>query len=149
MGQWCPHCLKQGGCSIYDTRPEVCRTFNCEWLINPSIGDEWQPLRSKIFLMHIRDGDMNKLVVHVDSGSPLAWKNEPYYSQLKRWSRELLEIGGLVNIYVGKKVIVVLPDRDVDLGTFNLGDKYTLRKKRTALDWEYEVFKTSPNEPPK
>lgn len=148
MGQWCPHCIKSGGCGIYESRPNECRTFNCEWLTNAQISDDWRPIRSKMVLYHVHDGGMEKLVVHVDPGSPLAWKNEPYYSQLKRWARDLLELNGIVNIYLGKKVIAILPDKDVDLGTFSLGDKINLRKRRTELGWEYEVSKVSLELPP-
>ena len=143
MGQWCPNCLKSGGCRIYDTRPNECRTFNCEWLVNAQIGDEWQPLRSKMVMHHVNDGGISKLVIHVDPGSPLSWKSEPYYSQLKRWARNAIETNGLINIYLGKKVIVVLPKKDVDLGTFKLGDRINILKRRTGSDWEVEVQKVS------
>ena len=149
MGQWCPHCLKHGGCGIYDSRPEECRTFNCGWLMNAEVGDEWLPTRAKMVLYYLRDGGADKLVVHVDSGSPLAWRNEPYYSQLKRWSQSLLEHNGLVNIYVRNQVFVVLPNKDVDLGTFKPGDKISLRRKQTAVGLEYDVYKTpTTNVPP-
>src|SRR5215813_11866044 len=61
MGQWCPHCIKSGGCSIYETRPTECRTFNCEWLIAPGIGDEWRPTRAKMVLHNVPEGELNKL----------------------------------------------------------------------------------------
>src|SRR2546430_12859996 len=44
--------------------------------------------RSRMVLQYTIDHGLHKLVVHVDPGSPLAWKNEPYYSQLKRRSEE-------------------------------------------------------------
>jgi serine protease inhibitor ecotin len=96
----------------------------------------------------VRDGEASKLVVHVDSGSPLAWKNEPYYSQVKGWARQLLEQNGMVNIYVQNRVIVVLPTKDVDLGRFELGDKFSIRKKRTANGWEYDAYKVPRQESP-
>ena len=111
MGQWCPHCLKSSGCSIYDTRPNECRSFNCEWLTSANFGDEWQPIRSKMVICHMRESGTSKLVFHVDPGSPLSWKNEPYYRQLKRLARNGLEYNGIVTINVGKRVFVVLPQR--------------------------------------
>ena len=148
IDQWCPHCAKSGGCSIYATRPDECRTFNCEWLVNPNVGDAWQPTRAKMVLHHVNDAGMDKVVVHVDPGSPQAWRKEPFYGELRRWARELLERNGTVNIYLGKRVIVVLPDRDVDLGAFNPGDKINFRKRRTATGWECEVSKAPAAAPP-
>jgi hypothetical protein len=143
MGQWCPHCLKRGGCGIYPSRPEECRTFNCGWLTNAEIGEEWLPTRSKMVLHHVTDAGVNKLVVHVDPGSPLAWKNEPYYSQLKRWARNFEAQNGLVNLYIGKRVIVLLPQKEVDLGTFNIGDTFRYEKWRVGSGWEYDFNKVS------
>jgi len=32
-GEWCSHCAPGlGGCTIYDTRPQGCRNYKCEWL---------------------------------------------------------------------------------------------------------------------
>jgi hypothetical protein len=89
----------------------------------------------------VATGNMDKLVVHVDPGSPLSWQKEPYYSQLKIWAQNIEKQNGLVNIYIGKRVIVVLPNKDVDLGIFNLGDKYNFTKKRVGSLWEYEFDK--------
>ena len=41
-GQVCPNCTKPG-CGIYDTRPEVCRTFNCAWKRIPSMPLQTRP----------------------------------------------------------------------------------------------------------
>ncbi len=141
QNQWCPHCLRHSGCKIYNSRPNECRTFNCDWLVNTKIGDEWQPMRSKMVLHLVVDGNMSKLVIHVDSGSPLAWQKEPYYGQIKTWAQNIEKQNGLVNIYIGKRVIVVLPNKDVDLGIFNLGDKFNFRKNLVGSLWEYEFEK--------
>lgn len=39
----CPHLAKTSGCSIYKTRPEVCREFRCLWLDDPYAGEEDRP----------------------------------------------------------------------------------------------------------
>ena len=103
----------------------------------------WQPTRSRMFLHYTMDNGLHKLVVHVDPGSPLAWKNEPYYSQLKRWARNFEEKDGFITLYVGKRLIVVLPQKDVDLGTFDLDESFSYRKWRVASGWEYEFNKVS------
>ena len=130
--------------------PNVCREWNCEWLSNAEVPDEWQPLRSKMVMTYVRDGGADKLVVHVDAGSPLAWRNEPYYSQLKKWAQKLIERGegGMINVYVRNRVIAILPDKDVDLGQLTFGDRISLHKKRSGAGWEYDVHKEPPVDAP-
>src|SRR5215475_5577523 len=41
-GEVCPNCTGHG-CAIYDTRPEVCRTFNCAWKRIASMPLETRP----------------------------------------------------------------------------------------------------------
>lgn len=38
----CVHCSVAAGCSIYASRPPVCRTFECAWLASPSAFDDDQ-----------------------------------------------------------------------------------------------------------
>ena len=33
-GTWCPHWEKGTGCTIYGTRPQECKDFNCIWLVS-------------------------------------------------------------------------------------------------------------------
>jgi hypothetical protein len=43
-GKWCQHCAIGDGCTIYESRPQVCRDFECLWLQSQSIpGAEMQP----------------------------------------------------------------------------------------------------------
>lgn len=45
----CQHLKPQGGCSIYDERPSVCRTWYCGWRIL-DIGPEMRPDRSGVLI---------------------------------------------------------------------------------------------------
>jgi hypothetical protein len=144
MGQWCPHFIKGSGCSIYESRPDECRSFNCQWLINERFGDEWEPTRSKIVICHVWQGDTSKLVFNVDPGSPLSWKKEPYYSQLKRLALNGLEHKGIITVNVAKRVFVVLPNEDVDLGVCDVDDNIVVQKEFNGSDWEIRVFTANP-----
>ena len=31
MDEWCENCDKGNGCSVYDTRPDECKNFDCLW----------------------------------------------------------------------------------------------------------------------
>ena len=47
-GMQCRHSL-QGGCGIYETRPEVCRIFFCGWRRSREFPEDWRPDKSGIF----------------------------------------------------------------------------------------------------
>jgi hypothetical protein len=115
QGVWCRHCAPgRGGCTIHPTRPAVCREFFCNWLVSPNLGPEWRPLTSKMILFFQPNG--NRLAVHVSADHPDVWRREPYHGQLKRWSVEAIEARQQIVVYVKRRAIVILPDRDVDLG---------------------------------
>jgi hypothetical protein len=121
-GVWCRHCAPgRGGCTIYETRPNICRNWACSWIVDSRLGPEWYPLTSKMVL-YIEDGG-NRLGVLVDPGHPTAWRREPYYSQLKEWSRDAVEARQQIVVFIKKRVIVILPDKDVDLGDMDPGEQ--------------------------
>ena len=115
-GQWCSYAKPGKGCGIHRTRPFVCQSFFCEWMIAKGLGEEWKPERAKFAIVVRNDG--NRLTAHVDPGAPNAWKREPYYTNFKRWAAEgaLKRPVKLIDIMIGERLIVVLPDRDVEFG---------------------------------
>lgn len=115
-GKWCSHCAPGKGCGIHATRPTVCRGFYCEWMISKGLGAEWKPERSRFVLAKTNDG--RRLTAHVDPGYPAAWKASPYYENFKIWAAEGLRQNPMhqVDVMIGERLIVVLPDRDVDVG---------------------------------
>src|SRR5471032_2675247 len=76
LGEWCPNCLPGKGCGIYPDHPQECRSFNCLWLTDESLSEEWYPKKSKIVLTH--EGD--RIVARVDPGTPDAWRKQPYFA---------------------------------------------------------------------
>ena len=58
-GVLCPH-LNGGrhGCTIYETRPTVCRGFLCGWRLVPELGDGWRPDRSGILPVLVEKADV-------------------------------------------------------------------------------------------
>ena len=109
--RWCEHIARGGGCGIYETRFETCRGYKCQWLLDDSLGPEWQPHRSK-FIMHKVDGKVG-LWVNVDRSSPMAWRNEPFYSQLKAWSQAARDGSGYVAVCVGERTYVLFPEENL------------------------------------
>lgn len=112
-GKSCDHCTGHG-CRIYDARPDDCREFHCRFLIDASLKEIWRPAHAKFVLSTNPNG--TRIAVHVDADRPGAWKREPYYSTFKDWARKAVPSNGQVFVCIGKHTIVILPDRDVDLG---------------------------------
>lgn len=114
--EWCAHCRPgNGGCTIYENRPQTCQTFACHWLAFPNVGDHWYPLKSKMVVQVTGGHDENYDVfidVHVDRAAPNAWRTEPYYSELRRMSAAART---LVRVFHGSRIWMMLPDGDVEL----------------------------------
>jgi hypothetical protein len=113
-GQWCPHCTIAKGCGVSETRPQECRTFDCVWLHNPTLGEEWKPNRARFVLAYELGG--KRLTVRCDPARPDAWKKQPYHAGLRALAKMGAPRGQYVMVDSGGRAIVVLPERDVDLG---------------------------------
>ena len=139
-GEWCRHCKPGSGCGIHTTRPFVCRGAYCEWMISKGLGPEWKPERSKFALFLTNGG--RRMTAHVDPGSPSAWKRSPYYENFKQWAREGIAKSPdmhLIDVMIGERCIVVLPERDVDLGEVDAQEQVTLVKTLTPTGTRVEV----------
>lgn len=133
-GVWCPHCVSGQRCAIYDTRYASCRTFYCQWMIEKGLGPEWKPERAKFVLVKTEAG--RHLSACVDPGFPSAWRRSPYYENLKQWAAEGLRRSPLrlVDAMIGNRFIVILPDRDVDIGVLAPDEMIELRGVGTVIE---------------
>jgi hypothetical protein len=142
-GVWCPHCKRNTGCGIYETRPTGCRTFYCHWMSEKGLGPDWKPDRAKFALVTTKGG----ITAFVDPGFPGAWRLSPYFETLKRWAADgARDPAGprIVTVRVGARATVVLPDREVDLGI--VGPDEAIRLSPTT-DGGIEVRKTTAPSP--
>ncbi|MFV0279458.1 MAG: hypothetical protein ACK5JM_01700 [Rhodoblastus sp.] len=127
-GVWCRHCQPGKGCDIWETRPDQCRAFFCNWIMLDWLGDEWKPDVAKfIFTLDRASG---YLQFQVDPQNPEAWKREPYYSQIKTWAIEGLSRARCTLVFVGKAVTLILPDGDEALGELKPEDKIVVEPGR-------------------
>lgn len=141
-GVWCSHCVPGKRCTIYSQRPPSCRNFYCQWMVEKGLGPEWKPERAKFALVKTESG--RRLTALVDPGFPSAWRRSPYYENLKQWAvvatRRAPEIY-LVDVLIGQRSIVILPDRDVEVGVLEHDEALRLAYKNTATGQVIEVFK--------
>ena len=135
-GKWCSHISHGRGCSIYESRPGVCRTFFCEWMMNPALGPDWKPEKSKFVMYTAPDGNMT---VAVDPATPAAWREARYYTDIKTNAARLADSGKMLTVYTGLKLTVVLPDRNEEIGVLPPGKMIRLWIRETAGRRSYEV----------
>ena len=126
-GQWCPHCVTGRGCAVYASRPNECRAFLCGYLLWPALGEHWLPVRSKLVLAFKPDG--MEIIVHVDPGVPNAWRAEPYYSEIRRMAGQAAGTSYTVFVQIGRRVIAVFPDREIDLGVVEEDERIAIRQE--------------------
>jgi hypothetical protein len=83
--EWCSHAKPGcGGCGIYRTRPESCREFHCQWLLNSRHPDYWFPAKSKIVINATINKEGKKYITFiVDPAYPNRWREEPYFNDIK------------------------------------------------------------------
>jgi Fe-S-cluster containining protein len=144
-GVWCAHCTSRHGCAIYDSRPEECRNFICAWLQSPALDERWKPSACK-FVVSPEHGGM-KLKVAVDPARPDAWRKEPFYSYFKNWIRESASRGAELIVVIGKRAIVVLPDRDVDLGLCGDDERVVIARIDTPYGPRFDALKLHKDDP--
>ena len=125
--EWCPHCDQKRGCKICADRPAPCESFYCGYRRIPDLDERWKPAKAK-FLINFESA-FNRIAIHVDPTRPDAWRMEPFHTTIKQWSLNALREGGTVVVWCGPRVIVVLPDRDTDLGTPR-DDQFIVRVER-------------------
>ena len=136
-GTWCTHCAPGGGgCRIYDRRPTECRNFYCAWMVSPSLGEHWRPNKCKMVLRVESDGKL--IAVHVDPSDPTAWRREPYFQKLRQFAIDGQKTGQQVIVYIKSRVIVIFPNKEVEVGTMNPGDHLVVREVGgpNGRDWE-------------
>lgn len=92
-GVTCRHC--RGGCTVYDTRPVLCRDFHCGWRQLPILDDAWRPDRSGVFVeIEAIDGETALSLVLI--GNPLKIVRQD-------WFQDFVAIGvkGGVALHLG------------------------------------------------
>ncbi|MCA1494610.1 hypothetical protein I6F11_27395 [Ensifer sp. NBAIM29] len=130
---------------MYETRPDECRTFYCGYLTWPMLEAHWFPARSKMVVVSENEG--TRVAIHVDPGRPTAWRQEPYYSEIKHWSVLASEQMHQVVVCIGKRAIVIFPDREVDLGIVADDERIITSERRSAAGLKLDALKLKADDP--
>lgn len=144
-GTWCPHCVQNRGCTIYETRPDECRGFECDYLRSTALGPAWRPDKARFVL--VTDVAKNMIYVELDSGQPNAWRREPYLGGLKAMARDMVRTGRLVVVRNGQRVIALLPNEEVDLGIVGPDEAIWTEKRGRTPFVQFNVSKMKKNDP--
>ena len=52
------HFRQEGGCAIYENRPQLCKDFRCTWLDNRAMPEWMWPKKSNVIVMYRRVDDL-------------------------------------------------------------------------------------------
>jgi hypothetical protein len=136
INTWCQFCEVGRSCKIYPTRPDECRTFDCLWLRDQTFPDEFKPQKSRIVFAAEHGG--GRISAYVDAAFPSAWREKKVYAFLKRWASVQADKNVQVLVFIGRRTIAILPDRDVDLGDANVEGK-TIYYQKNRLTGRIDV----------
>lgn len=91
--EWCKHCDKGTGCTIYGMRPQTCQDYECLYLQAFDAGVEppihLRPDKCKVVISpgfgETSTGE-EVITVHVDPGFPHAWKSPAVFDILCKFA---------------------------------------------------------------
>ncbi|WP_374544709.1 hypothetical protein [Rhodoblastus sp.] len=138
-GLWCAQCRPGAGCAIYPDRPGECRAFTCGYLTNPDLGEDWRPDRARLIVS--LEGEGRMVAIHVDATKPDAWRRPPFRDKIASWARLAEKGDRLVLVRIGRRVVVVFPDGESDLGLMEEGDRIGARRRATPGGPRREAFR--------
>ncbi|WP_298290389.1 hypothetical protein [Novosphingobium sp.] len=141
LGVWCEHVRKGNGCAIYADRPPSCAAYGCGYLHWSETGEHWFPARAK---MVVEAEDVSRLLIRVDSATPNVWRTQPYYDDIKRWARMAELQGQQIAVMVGRKMIIITAERDIDVGIVSEDEAVIVSENR---DGSFSVTKMVRNDP--
>lgn len=143
-GVWCSNCNPRTGCRIYAERPAPCRSFYCGYRRIPGLDERWKPSHAKFLINY--ESELKRTVIHVDPARPGAWRLEPYLSTLRRWAAAAAREDGMVLVWTGGELSVVLPDRVKDLGRVADDDRLVPSRREIGgrVIWDVAVEKRAP-----
>lgn len=105
--------------------------------MDATLGPEWKPDRAKFYIAVRASGNVNILV---DPAAPAAWRDQRYYPTIKIAAARLRQSGADLVVFVGHRAIVVLPEKDVEVGFVPDGFQVRVSPVITNGVPEVEIF---------
>jgi Fe-S-cluster containining protein len=146
-GAWCRHCSPgRGACTIHEDRPSECRDFFCAWLRSPELGPQWRPLLCKMVLIR----RPHQILLLIDPAHPTAWRQPPYYDELKDWACAGVRAQPRqqVLVYNKDRITIVLPNKEIDLGVVKAGSRIMVREtvhgRGTLREFDWDAYIKEP-----
>ena len=112
--QWCVHNVPHKGCGIWGKHPEVCKAWQCGWILMPQLDEQWKPERCGFIIRNRYE--INQLVIDVDPAKPDSWRKEPFYSRIRHWAQSSRASGQQIMVCIGRREIAIFAEEDVDAG---------------------------------
>lgn len=136
-GKWCQHCRPGSGCMIWQTVPQRCRDFECDWKTDAQLDDSWRPDRTGFVMF--RQAMTNTYEITVDPGRPDAWRKKPYYSMLQSAAARLIPDGAMM-VRLGWRQWLILPDGEIEVPPEhrNSDIKYVRGSPMLGREWQVE-----------
>jgi Fe-S-cluster containining protein len=94
----CPHVIVNRGCSIYDTRPNVCRTWHCLWRRDATMPDELRPDKSGVIF---------SLIVHDEERSLFEQAHITCIAMRARADHDAPRVAETIQRYVDEAILPV------------------------------------------
>ena len=83
--------------------------------------------------------ESDRIIAHVDPGAPEAWRRQPYFGILSQMMQQGLAQGRLVYAAINRNHVLLLPDRQEDLGPLGEADEVQLATVAKPGGLEYRV----------
>jgi hypothetical protein len=106
-------------------------------MLDSTFGNEWKPERAK-FVLYFQQNNMH-LQLAVDPAFSNAWTRAPFYARIKTWARDGAEHGRFVFVRIGQRLIVVLPDRDAEVGDVGPEDQVMITRRLGPAGFDYSI----------
>jgi hypothetical protein len=87
------------------------------------------------------------LTIQVDPARPDAWRQAPYHADIRQWAAWAAPAGHQVTVYVGRRAIVIFPDRDVDLGILAEDERILVLRRPTPAGMHLDALKVKADDP--
>ena len=107
---------KGGGCAIYSTRPDECRRFRCGYLLWPALGEHWLPAPQQTGRRVEAGWQWKSSFTSIPARPLRGGPNPTTDGDSAAWLDKPSETAHTLFVQIGRRMIAIFPDREVDLG---------------------------------